>query len=151
MDWLDFFEEFFTQRAESIAVIADAAGCREGWLQGEFFLCGRQMMLRTNATRRRFDLLCDDPPMIAEIKLCGGGYATKMKAFIENDVRKLRSDPSCRPKYMILVVDNRKPHTSLGRWLTTCSFPHTRERMCTLSEKLLVRIWEVASARHGTD
>ena len=149
MDWIAYFDQFFSPRAEELAVIIDAAGCREGWVQGEMFLHGRDLGLRTNATRSRFDLLCPSPPMIAEIKICGGGYAQKMRGFIEGDVQKLSRAAGPYDRFMILIVDSRITDTPLGRWLTTCDFPHVRKHERCLSGLLAIRIWQTAGDAQG--
>jgi len=143
-DWLSFFEGFFTARAEQIEVILDAAGCREGWLQGEFFLAGREFGLSTNAGKQKFDLRCEHPPMIAELKVCGGNYAPKMKGFIEGDVRKLRrASARFGERYMILVVNTRHTQTELGQWLMKCELARRRYRELRLSPRVTVRMWEL--------
>lgn len=58
MNWLAYFSDFFSQRAMQIETVLDAGGCREGWVQGEMLLHARNLNLRTNATKARFDMLC---------------------------------------------------------------------------------------------
>lgn len=143
MNWIAYFTDFFQERSAHVHSILDAAGCREGWVQGEMFLHARDLHLKTNATRSRFDLLCPEPPMIAEIKICGGDYAPKMRQLIQDDVQKLGCAAGGWERFMILIVDNRNPHTSLGRWLTTCDFPDTQKHGITLSESVVIRIWRI--------
>lgn len=38
--WEQFFLDFFDFSAESIGSVLNAWGCREGWLQGEFYRAG---------------------------------------------------------------------------------------------------------------
>jgi hypothetical protein len=152
LDWLAYFEQFFRERAEPLAQILDADGCREGWLQGEFFLHGRHNKtgLQTNAGPRKYDLRCDQPPMIpmiAEIKICGGSYSPKMRGLLEADVAKLRQDASASAKFMILVVDRRVTDTPLAEWLMRYAPAHARGRECPLSERVVVRMWELNSAQ----
>jgi hypothetical protein len=83
--------------------------------------------------------------MISEIKICGGDYSPKMKALIEDDVNKLTNAEGAHQRFMILIVDNRHPDTTLGKWLTTCNFPHVKTQNVILSESLLIRMWEIAN------
>ncbi|MCX6996475.1 MAG: hypothetical protein NTV49_05195 [Kiritimatiellaeota bacterium] len=143
MNWITYFADFFRRRSEHVQAILDAAGCREGWIQGEMFLHARDLHLKTNATGSKFDLLCPEPPMIAEIKICGGDYAPKMRGFIQDDVHKLACAGDVGQRFMILIVDNRHPETSLGRWLTACDFPHAERQDVTLSESVVIRMWQI--------
>ena len=143
MNWMTYFADFFRQRSADLQAILDAAGCREGWVQGEMFLHARQLHLETNATGYKFDLHCPTPPMIAEIKICGGDYAPKMKGYIQDDVKKLADAQGVWQRFLILVVDKRHPDTSLGRWLTTCEFPHLQTQEVALSEWVVVRMWQI--------
>lgn len=148
MDWMAYFADFFRQKSERIQAMLDAEGCREGWLQGEFFLYARDLHLQTNTTRVKFDLLCPQPPMIAEIKICGGEYSQKMRGLIQDDVCKLARADGPWQRFMILVVDNRTPHTSLGQWLTACIFPNIQSQDVTLSKTLVVRMWQITEEAH---
>ena len=152
MDWMTFFDDFFSQRATELAVILDAGGCREGWVQGEMFLQGKDLAIKTNATSSKFDLLCLTPPMIAEIKLCGGGggyevNASKMRGWIKCDVQKLAHAEGEYERFFILIVDNRWPNTSFGQWLRTCDFPNIRKREKPLSESVTIRVWQIEKER----
>ena len=154
MNWMIYFTDFFRQHSEHIQSILDAAGCREGWVQGAMFLHARDLHLKTNATHSQFDLLCPDPLMIAEIKICGGDYNSRMRGAIQNDIQKLARVAGDWERFMILIVDNRNPHTSLGSWLTTCDFPHTQKHNVTLSESVVIRMWQIteeAQQSHGAD
>ena len=146
MDWISFFDAFFSQRAAELERILDAGGCREGWLQGEVFLYGRNVSIQTNASRRKHDLQCGLHPMIAEIKICGGDYAAKMRDYIENDVVKLAEAPDRCQRFMILVVDTRECSTTLGQWLSSYNPPHKARHERTVSASVLVRIWEVEAS-----
>jgi len=143
MDWIAYFDDFFSERAAKLAEMMKAAGCREGWVQGEMYLHGRDLEIETNATRLKYDILCKSPPMIAEIKICGGDYAPKMKGWIEDDVQKLSHAPEDYERFMILIVDTRVADTTLGRWLRTCDFAALRKHERALSESVTVRIWQV--------
>ncbi|ELR63486.1 hypothetical protein C942_03617 [Photobacterium marinum] len=35
--WLNTFVDFFNSNSREIGVVMYAEGCREGWLQGEFY------------------------------------------------------------------------------------------------------------------
>ena len=142
MDWIALFRDFFEREHERIRTILDAGGCREGWLQGQLFLCGRHLGLKTNATARKYDLYCEQPRMFAELKICGGDYMAKMQWAIECDIAKLRAAPSATDRYMILVVDDRHPEERLGAWLRSCMLdgaPCWEQRFDTV----LIRIWRV--------
>jgi hypothetical protein len=149
MDWTEFFDNFFSQRATELAVIFDAGGCRHGWVQGEMFLEGKGLAIKIDATASRFDLLCSAPPMIAEIRLCGGGEtnAAKMWAWIEADVQKLAHAKGEYERFFILVIDNRWPDTPLGQWLRTCDFPNIRKREKPLSESVTIKMWQIEKKR----
>ena len=76
-EWTDLFEEVFDSVRESLPVVLNAAGCREGWLQGEFYrrLIGRNTCFPVNTfpigPRAKADLCGVKPPrMVAEIKIC---------------------------------------------------------------------------------
>lgn len=80
MNWIEYFNDFFAKLAGKISEILDAAGCRERWIQGELYLADRDLSIKTDAKRQRFDVFCESQPMIGEIKICGGDYSTKMEA-----------------------------------------------------------------------
>jgi hypothetical protein len=84
--------------------------------------------------------------MVAEIKVCGGDYAPKMREYIEADVRKLAQVPGECQRFVILVVDTREPATPLGKWLMSYEPAHKARYQRTLSERVLVRIWEIQAA-----
>jgi hypothetical protein len=142
MNWTQQFRDFFTSRKEQLAEILDAGGCREGWLQGEIYLHFRKTNLQTNATGKKYDLFCDAPPMVGEIKICGGDYQPKMKGLIISDIQKLRKSPAEYQRFMILVVDTRKLDTPLGRWLISPGFAQENaERLKGNGFEVL--IWEI--------
>jgi hypothetical protein len=142
MDWIAYFDDFFSKRAAKLAEMMKAAGCREGWVQGELFLHGRDLGIETNATRLKYDILCKSAPMIAEIKICGGDYSPKMKGLIEDDVRKLGRDPGDRERFMILIVDTRKADSKLADWLRDPGFSDLKlDRK--FSESVAIKVWQV--------
>jgi len=143
MDWFTYFKDFFSRHTDRLEALFDAAGCREGWLQGEFFIDGQELQIKTNATPKKFDLLCSNPPMIAEIKICGGNYASKMRGYIQEDADKLARASRNYERFLLLVVDNRHPDTELGCWLTTCDFEHVRKDELKLSDTLIIRLWQI--------
>lgn len=153
LDWLAYFARFFWQAAAPLAEVLDADGCREGWLQGELFRYGRRHgpKLSTNASvgsrRRKFDLLCKCPPMVAEIKICGGSYQTKNRGMIRDDVEKLLRAGDCFAKILVLVVDRRVTDTKLADWLATWNPPdppgHRRALQRDVSDRVTVRMWEL--------
>jgi hypothetical protein len=85
--WQGFWIRAFGNMAPRLADVLKANGCREGWVQGEFFrLAGKYAapcLLHVNTrppsgSRGAFDLSSDGShPMIAEIKIVGGGYLRK--------------------------------------------------------------------------
>ena len=83
IDWMNFFETSIAAIHEKLVyVVENASGCREGWLQGELLLAGREWNLWTNESvvgcPGKVDLVCGDPPtMVAEIKIVGAHYAAK--------------------------------------------------------------------------
>ena len=84
-EWTRLFKEVFDSLSEPFSVVLNAAGCREGWLQGEFF---RRLHVRDHAfvvsehkigPRAKADLYGEKPSrMVAEIKVYGlNGYQKK--------------------------------------------------------------------------
>ena len=149
MDWGTQFRAFFEARQDEIAHILDAGGCRECWLQGEFYLAFRDKCLKTNVTSKKYDLRCEADgvrPMIAEIKICGGDYSPKMQGYIEDDVRKLVSAGSAFERYMILVIDTRIG-SKLRKWLSNFCPDVLHEKVLDAeSEKFTVRIWKITAS-----
>jgi hypothetical protein len=85
MSWPDRFLALFCEIASPLAVVLNAEGCREGWLQGEFYRHFRtpENGFRVNCSycdsRTKHDLYCERPTeMAAELKVYGlSGYYTK--------------------------------------------------------------------------
>jgi hypothetical protein len=85
MSWSDRFLGLFAKIASPLAVVLDAEGCREGWLQGEFYrhFHTPQNDFRVNCScgdkRAKHDLYCEHPAkMAAELKVYGlSGYYRK--------------------------------------------------------------------------
>jgi hypothetical protein len=134
-DWFKFFEDSIEAVHEHFAVILKAAGCREGWLQGELFRAGRKFDLRVNefslGNRQTADVSCGDlPEMLAEIKIVGADYFAKMRAYIEADVERMRSVSTMgTQRFMILIIPDCKANTALGKYLHSCKFSsHCAER-----------------------
>ncbi len=78
MKWIDLFEQVFNSIAEPLSVVLNATGCREGWLQGEFYrhLIERDKDFMVNefeiAPRAKADLYGEKPSrMVAEVKVYG--------------------------------------------------------------------------------
>jgi hypothetical protein len=72
MKWPYRFLELFSEIEDPLAVVLKADGCRENWLQGEFFRRFHEDGLRTNqaVSGLKHDLYCDiHPRMVAEIKI----------------------------------------------------------------------------------
>jgi hypothetical protein len=85
MSWSDRFSVLFAEIARPLAVVLNADGCREGWLQGEFYRHFRPQYdgFRVNYSygsgRVKHDLYCPVPnEMVAELKVYGmRGYLNK--------------------------------------------------------------------------
>ena len=142
MKWMTFFEDFFHVDQESMARILSADGCRECWLQGQIFLFCNDGTIQTNSMREKYDLCGENPPMICEIKICGGDYQSKMKRFIQDDIDKLRKAKHECEKFMILLVDNRHPNTSLGKWLNEYQIENS-EYTEVAAHHFKARIWKL--------
>ena len=130
-DWMKFFVQTVDAIHGPLAVVLNASGCREGWLQGELYRAGRDYDLRVNAyslgSRQTADLSCGDgPDMLAEIKIVGADYFPKMRGYIESDVERMRAVSNAdTQRFMILIIPHSDTITPLGEWLTTCSFSPT--------------------------
>jgi len=142
IDWMAFFETSIDAIHHDLAyVLANASGCREGWLQGELLLAGREYSLWTNESvvgcPGKVDLVCGNPPqMVAEIKIVGAHYSPKMESAVEADVERLRR-LEVPDRYMLLVIVPSDADTQLGAYLTACSF----------SERCIDRTWEDSGLR----
>lgn len=130
-DWLNFFADSIAAIHDPLSVILGASGCREKWLHGELFRAGRQYDLRVDeynlGNSNKADLSCAlRPAMIAEIKIVGADYLSKMQAAIESDVQRMREvgNPDVE-RYMILIVPRSDAKTPLGAYLESCSFSST--------------------------
>src|SRR4051794_207616 len=85
MSWAEQILAFFGEIASPLAIILNAEGCREGWLQGEFYrhFSTPENGSRVNCSfcdnRVKHDLYCERPTeMAAELKVYGqSGYYTK--------------------------------------------------------------------------
>lgn len=124
---MQFFEQTIERIHKPLAVVLDAAGCREGWLQGELFRAGKKLGVCVNqrfAPGQTADLACGDPlEMLAEIKIVGAWHQPKMRAAIESDVARLRAfKPKSVRKYMILIIPAGDDLTALGTYLGACRF-----------------------------
>src|SRR5258708_4332105 len=111
--WEQFFLDFFDASAESIGVVLDAWGCREGWLQGELYRAGRRRGLRVNqyslGGNRKADLCClESPPrMVAEVKVLGAHYQSKMRFALDADAERLSAIKDAElERYIVLVIPN---------------------------------------------
>lgn len=147
MNWTETFKMFFNSRKGEIDKILDAQGCREGWLQGEMFLYANPGSLQANVEPQKYDLVSKikEDPMIAEIKICGGDYQSKMKGPIEHDIVKLAKAPSGQAKYFILVIDTRHLESSFGKWLIDFR-PVAEEFEEVQGKNFKARIWKLKEA-----
>jgi hypothetical protein len=130
--------------------IANARGCREGWVQGELFLAAldQRKSMQTNATPKKYDLWCeqDGHRMCAEIKFCGDDYSPKMKNLVLADAEKIRKAPSTHERFLILIIDIQKKQTDLGKWLRDPREELGQEvhpELPLASSRIAVRIWRV--------
>ncbi len=137
MNWNTFFISFFKKNKLQIEQILDSCGCREGWLQGQLYLANPKKLL-TNNGPLKFDLASTDSKMIAEIKICGGDYNSKMKSLINSDVAKLKR-ANAAEKYMILLVDTRHLDSNLGQWLRDNATPSRCVKIT--GNNFLVSVW----------
>jgi hypothetical protein len=145
MNWTKIFKSFFDLRKSEIDKILDAQGCREGWIQGEMFLHAPSGSLKTNATLKKYDLVSEIHPMLAEIKICGGDYQGKMRHLIEADVDKLHKAPRGPAKYIILLIDTRNLGSPLGKWLL--DFQLAAEEFDEVhGQNFKARIWKIKDA-----
>jgi hypothetical protein len=128
-NWTRFFIDSIEAIRKDLAYIsAEASGCREGWLQGMLLLAAKKsgFDLRANehpmGLRGKADLSFGDPPtMIAEIKIVGADFQSKMSRAIDADVERLRGVKTRRiERYMILVIREStktgKLKTYLDKW-----------------------------------
>lgn len=121
--WEQFFLDFFDYSAESIGVVVNAWGCREGWLQGELYRAGWRRGLRVNeyplGSYKKADLCCSESPrMVAEVKILGADYQSKMRNALDGDVRRLTDiQDADLERYMVLVIPNCEAKSSLGDYL----------------------------------
>ena len=85
MSWPERFLTLFSEIALPLTDILTAEGCREGWLQGEFYRHFHTVenSFRVNSSycdsRAKHDLYCEQPTkMVAELKVYGlSGYYNK--------------------------------------------------------------------------
>lgn len=153
--WEQFFLDFFDYAAESLGVVLNAWGCREGWLQGELYRAGRRRGLRVNefalGGNRKADLCCLEPPrMVAEIKVLGADYQPKMRYALDDDVQRLRAIPEAGiERYMLLVIPHAAGPSPLGDYLTTVRYaPHCVERAYP---EFQLRLWRLDAADSGQE
>ena|GEM_PF-2148225 len=151
IDWPSLFLSVFESVSNTLSIVLQAAGCREGWLQGEFFRYGHSLNIPIDVNdfdlgnRQKADLSSDHhPKMVAEIKIVGADYQSKMIKCIESDVERLRRLSEEWERYMILVAPQanaRARKSKLGVFLDTCSFG----KICDDREfgAFRVRIWRV--------
>ena len=146
--WTSFLIEFFDNIQDALSEVLNASGCREGWLQGEFFRYGAERDLRVNeyslGGQKRADLYCPkEPRMIAEIKIIGADYQAKMRDALDEDVDRLkRVVDSGLEKYMILIIPESEVRSSgLGKHLNNARYsPECFEKSYPAFK---VRIWRL--------
>ena len=144
---MQFFDSFFRDTRESLAVVLNASGCREAWLQGELFRAGRSRDLRVNefglGARRKADLYCPvNPRMISEIKTIGADYYSKQQYALDDDVQRLReATESDLERYMILVIPRSDSDTTLGHHLRSVTF--SAECLERDHGSFVIRIWRL--------
>ncbi|MBC8107751.1 MAG: hypothetical protein H7Z14_14255 [Anaerolineae bacterium] len=47
-NWLHFFERTIDAIKKPLSIVLESSGCRQGWLQGEFFRAGRKYGVSTD-------------------------------------------------------------------------------------------------------
>jgi hypothetical protein len=148
MNWIKFFEDSIGAIHQKLSyIVTQASGCREGWLQGEMVIAGKEYNLWANecvpGKRGRVDLLCGDPPtMVAEIKVVGSHYAPMMQGAIEADLeRLLQFNAEGAERYMILIIPKSEKRPPLGEYLISGNFSDK----CRQFEhgEFQVRIWRI--------
>jgi hypothetical protein len=85
MTWPEEFLGFFHEIAEPLTTVLNAEGCREGWIQGEFYryfrkkVNGFQVNRCCAGKREKYDLYCNPPTaIVAEVKVyCRPGPRTR--------------------------------------------------------------------------
>jgi hypothetical protein len=87
--WPNRFLAFFREIEKHFSVILQAEGCREGWLQGEFFRHFRENGVQVNypgLDRAKHDLYCKLPSeMLVEIKVYVDDIrGTEIKRFVRS-------------------------------------------------------------------
>ena len=127
VNWPNFISEAIAAVQEPLALVLQASGCREGWPQGELFRAGQQHSLRVNEHHLGKNCKADlsAPGMVAEIKIVGADYESKMCRYIEDDVARMRGAGAELERYMILIVPRSEEKTRLGAYLDTCQFSPT--------------------------
>jgi hypothetical protein len=145
--WPEFFLSVFDTRANALAEVLSARGCREGWLQAEFFRAVRVRGVQVNAyplgKGETADLFSDFAPrMVAEIKIIGADHQSKMRDHLDKDVRRLRAiQDSSIERYMLLVIPASDVTTALGAYLATVRYG---ERCCERDyARFRVRLWTI--------
>ncbi len=102
--WLKKMEQFFERKKVALTEVLDAAGCREGWLQGELFREFRAMpgfmmnefLIKKGETA---DIACAKQ-MAGELKSIGADYSPKcitggaLRPFLKRDIPQLDSSDS---------------------------------------------------------
>jgi hypothetical protein len=88
--WPPFFVDVFNETKDNLAIILDAKGCRERWLQAEFFrLATTDSEFEVDFLLKKFvlgrgsvDFSGEHPTrMIAELKIVGGNFLHGTKVF----------------------------------------------------------------------
>ena len=153
--WGEWFVDSISSLEERLGYILELRRVRELWLQGELYLLSSdEQCLDLNKTGiingGEIDLIGESPNMIAELKICGRGYQSKMltgvsitdevlakteftfedmrhhhpkEGSIFKDFCRLKEADSSFEKYMILVIPKLGDRDTLGRLLETAHFP----------------------------
>ncbi len=148
-DWLTFIADTVDAVSQPLGVVLSAWGCREGWLQGEFYRAGKCFDLRVNeydlGGNLKADLSCaGDPSMVGEIKIIGADYQPKMRYAIEWDVRRLSElEAENTERFMVLIIPHSEVRGILHEFLRGCSFSdHCVEKAC---DSFTLRVWRLES------
>ncbi|MBD3897192.1 hypothetical protein IEI94_15145 [Halomonas sp. ML-15] len=154
-EWGKWFVERISELEERLGYILELNQVRELWLQGELYLMSTDdqqlnLNVRDIIAGGSVDFVGESPKMIAELKVCGRGYYSKMlngfsltedvaskKSFsfedmachseaegsIFKDFCRLFSANSAYEKYMIIVIPKIQGPDRLSEVLEAAKFP----------------------------
>lgn len=154
-NWSEWFVASIAGLENRLGFILELRRVRELWLQGELYLLSTdEQNFRVNEWNKalggEFDFTGDSPKMIAELKICGRGYMSKVlngytlanelmkkskftfedmerhhssQGSIFKDYCRLRSIGTGYEKYMIMVIPKIGEPDQLGALIEKAEFP----------------------------